>query len=141
MPISLWIIWNFRFILMYFLHFFKACVCYFLWNFYSSPNDSPSKTMKGVFLFHLKSSFRDIQIFVFLNSPLFLPASYCLRAWSKINPKVYDVINCLNKNLITRFVWYLEKEKRYHVETSVIDTVLNKEHFYEKIMQKMCTRC
>ena len=31
--------------------FFKACVCYFLSNFYFSPNDSPSKTMKkNVFL-------------------------------------------------------------------------------------------
>ena len=48
--------------------------------------------------------------------------------------KVYDVINCLNKNLITHFVWYLEKEKRYHVETLAIDTVLNKEHFHGKIM-------
>ena len=30
---------------------FKACVCYFLRNFYSSPNDRPSKTMKDVFYF------------------------------------------------------------------------------------------
>ena len=31
-----------------------------------SPNDGPSKTVKNVFLFHLKSSFRsrDIQVFV-----------------------------------------------------------------------------
>ena len=29
---------------------FKACVCYFLSNFYFfSPNDSPSKTMKNVY--------------------------------------------------------------------------------------------
>ena len=39
-------------------HRFKACVRYFLPNFYFSPNDSPSKTMKKVFLFHLRSSFR-----------------------------------------------------------------------------------
>ena len=40
--------------------------------FIFSPNDSPSKTMKNVFLFHLKSSFRsrDIQIFYF-RLPLF----------------------------------------------------------------------
>ena len=31
--------------------FFKACVRYFLSNFYFSPNDSPSKTMKNVFYF------------------------------------------------------------------------------------------
>ena len=29
----------------------KACVHYFLSNFYFSPNDSPSKTMKNVFYF------------------------------------------------------------------------------------------
>ena len=67
----------------------KACVRY-LANFYFSPNDSPSKTMKH-FLFHLKSSFhsRDIQIFVFPSSPLFLPVSHCFTAWSKINLQVY----------------------------------------------------
>ena len=27
----------------------KACVCYFLSNFYFSPNNSPSKTMKNVY--------------------------------------------------------------------------------------------
>ena len=37
--------------------FVKACIQYFLSNFYFSPNDSPSKTEK-CFLFHLKSSFR-----------------------------------------------------------------------------------
>ena len=30
---------------------FKACVCYFLSNFYFSPNDSPSTAMKNVFYF------------------------------------------------------------------------------------------
>ena len=118
----------------------KVCAHYFIRNFYSSPNDRPSKTMKHVFYF---MSFRswDIHIFLFPPSPLFLPVSHCLRAWLKINLKVYDAINCLNKNLITHFVWYLEKEKSYHVETLVIDTVLNKKHFSEKIMQKMCTKC
>ena len=78
----------------------KACVCYSLTNFYFSQNDSPSKTTKR-FLFHLKSSFcsRDIQIFVFLSSPLFLPVTHCFRAWSKINLQVYHVINRLNMNL------------------------------------------
>ena len=121
---------------------FKAYVCYFLSNIYFSPNHSPSKTMKNVFLFHLKSSFhsRDIQFFLFLSSSLFLPVSYCLRGWSKINLKVNDVINCLNKVLIIHFVWYFEKEKRYDIETLSIDRALNKEHFYGKIMQKICTK-
>ena len=93
---------------------FKTCVRYISLNFYFSPNDSSSKIMKNVFLFHLKSSFRsrDIQIFVFSSSPLFFPVSHCFRGWFKKNLKVYDVINCLNKNLITHFVWYLAKEIR-----------------------------
>ena len=33
------------------LRFFKVCVRYFLSNFYFSPNDSPSKTMKNAFYF------------------------------------------------------------------------------------------
>ena len=89
-----------------------------------------------MFLVHLKSFFhsRDIQIFVFPSSPLSLPVSHCLRTWYKINLKVYDAINCLNKNLITHFVWYLKKEKRYDIDTFSIDRVLNKAHFYGKIM-------
>ena len=35
------------------------------------------------------------------------------------------------------FVWYLEKEKSYDIETLSIDRVLNKEHFDRKIIQKM----
>ena len=48
---------------------FKACVGYFFSNFMFSSNDSPSKTMKNVFLFHWKSSFRsrDIKIFVIFS--------------------------------------------------------------------------
>ena len=37
-------------------------------------------------------------------------------------------------------IWYLEKEKSYDMETLAIDRVLNKEHFYGKSMQKMCTK-
>ena len=94
------------------------------------------------FLFHLKGSFgsREIQMFVFRSSPLFVPASHCFRCWSKINLKVYDVINYLNKNLITQFVWYLGKEKRYDIETLSINKVLNAEYFYGKIMEKISTK-
>ena len=92
-------------------------------------------------LLHLKSSFRsqDTQIFIFLTSPQF-PLGHCFRGWLKINFKVYGIISCLKKNLITHFVWYLEKEKRYDIETLSIDRVLNKEHLYKKAMQKMCTK-
>ena len=75
-----------------------------------------------MFLFNLKSAFRawDIQIFVFSPSPLFFPVSQCFRGWSMKNLKV---INCLNKNLITHFVWYLVKEIRCNIETLSIDRV------------------
>ena len=121
------------------LVYLKACVCYFLSIFYFSPNDSPSKIMKNVFLFYLKSSFpsRDIQIFVFPSSTLFLSVSHCFRGWSKINLEIHGVINCLRNNVITYFVWYLEKEKSYDIETLSIDRVLNKKSFNGKIMQKL----
>ena len=38
----------------------------------------------------------------------------------------------LNKNLITQFVWYLEKEKRYCIETFSTDRELSNENFYGK---------
>ena len=100
------------------------------------------KNYERCFLFHLKSTLhsQDIRISVFHLPSLFLLVSHCLSAWSKINLKVYDVINCLNKNLITHCVWYLEKQKKYHVETLTLDTVLNKQHFYGKIMQKICSK-
>ena len=66
-----------------------------------------------------------------------------VRAWFKINQvydKVYDVMICLNKNLMTDFVWYLEKEKRYDIETLPIDRVFNKQKLSGKIIQKICTK-
>ena len=62
-------------------------------------------------------------------SPLFFLCQHCFRGWSKKNRKVHDMINCLNKNLRTHFVWYLEKEIRCNIENLSIDRVLNKEHF------------
>ena len=113
----------------------------FLPNFYFQPNDSPSKTMKNVFYLFWKAYFIPFsEIFVFSSSPLFLPVSHWGRGCLKINLKVYDVIKCLNKNLITHFVWYLGKEKRYDIGTLSIDRVLNKEDFFGKIMQKMCIK-
>ena len=94
------------------------------------------------FLFHLKSYFhsRDIQIFVFLFFPLFQPVGHCFRGWSKINLKVHDVINCLNKNSITHFVEIFWEGKRYYKETLSIDGVSDKKHFYRKIIQKICSK-
>ena len=82
------------------------------------------------FLFHLKSSFRS----QFPFSLLLLSVSHCFRAWSKKIPKVYDAINRLNKNL-THFVWYLEKEKSYVIETYI--------EYYTKniLVEKSCRKC
>ena len=57
-----------------------------------------------------------------------------------MNIKVYDVIKGLNKNLITHFVLYLGKEKKYGIETLSIDRVLNKEHFCGKTCRKCATK-
>ena len=77
----------------------KACVHYFNGIFNFSTVIALQKLYK-CFLFHLKSSFRswDIQIFVFLSFSLFRPGGHYFGGWSKINLKVHDVINCLNKN-------------------------------------------
>ena len=117
---------------------YKAFVHYFLFFFIKWQ---PSKNYEKCFSLHLKSSFRsrDIQIFVFPPSSLFLPVGRCFK-WSKINLKVYDGINCLNKNSITHSFWYLEKEKRYGTETFSTDRILNKEHFYGKIILKICAK-
>ena len=46
------------------------------------------------------------------------------------------VMNCLNKNLMTHFVWYLEIEKKYEIATLWIDRVLSRENFYENSCRK-----
>ena len=97
------------------------------------------KNYEKCFLFNLKSSFCswDIQIFVFSSSPLFFPVSHCFRRWSKKNLKIYDVINSVNKNLITHFVLYLQKEVRYDIETLSIDKELNKEYLWKNHAENM----
>ena len=127
-------------LLSFFMRKFKACICYFLTNCYLSPNYSPSKTMKDDFFSSIKlfsfSRYLNFCISIFPSCPL---VSHCFRAWSKIYLKVYDVISCLNKTLILHFIWYLEKEKIYDIETLSIDRVLNKENIFyaENIHQKL----
>ena len=85
-------------------------------------------------------SFSRYSIFCIFVFPSFFPVSHCFRGWFKKNLKVIDVITRQNKDLITHFVWYLEKEIRRNIETLCIDRVLNTEHFYRKIMQEVCTK-
>ena len=68
----------------------KACVRYFLSNFYFLSKWYPFKNYEKCFLFHLKSSF---QIFVFF------PFLSTLSRFKRINGSgiIYDVINDLHK--------------------------------------------
>ena len=70
--------------------------------------------MKNVFYFILKSFFwsQDIQIFVFPFSSIFPTFN--------LNLKVDDVSNCLNKNLKTCIVLYLQKERESDIEGQLI---------------------
>ena len=84
------------------------------------------KLWKMVFISTRKLiSFSRYSKFLYFRLPLFFyHVSNCFRGWSQKNLKVYGVIICLNKNLITRFVWHLEKEIRGDIETLFIDNVL-----------------
>ena len=81
---------------------FIACVRNF-YQIFISHQVIALNNYEKCFLFHWKSFFvlEIIQNFVFSSSLLFLPVSHCFRGWWKINLKVSDAINCLNKNLIT----------------------------------------
>ena len=107
----------------------SLCSLFFI-NFYFFTKWQPFKNYEKCFLFHLRSSFHswDIQIFVFLTSL----SAIALKGDSRKTLKVYDLIICLNKNLVTCFVWHLEKEIRCDIETLVTYIVLNTEDFYGK---------
>ena len=120
----------------------KSCVCYFhqLFIFFHQMI-ALHKLWKMLFISSKKLfSFSRCSIFCISVLPLFSTCWPWLSGWSKINLKVHDVINCPNKNSITHFVWYFEKEKRYDIETLFIDGVSDEERFYRKIMQKMCNK-
>ena len=71
-------------------------------------------------------------IFKFLYFPLtlFPVVIHCFRRLLKINLKVYEVINCLNKN--TKTHCFISSEGSYDIEIWSVDRVLNKGHFYGK---------
>ena len=91
----------------------SLCLLFFM-NFLFFTKWYPFKNYEKCFLFHLKSSFRyrDIRIFIFPSSPLFLPVSHCFRGCSKINLKVYDIITCLNKNLLYHILFDILRRKK-----------------------------
>ena len=117
----------------------KASVRYFLSNFYFSPQMIALQKLWKMFFISSKklflfSRYSNFCIFIF---PSFFPVSHCFRGLFKKNhEKVYDVINCLNKNLVTHHVWYLEKEIKCDIENLSFDRVLSTEHFYKKTCRK-----
>ena len=94
---------------------------------------APQKLWKIFFIWSkiLFSFLRYSHFSIFVLLSLF-PVSHCFRGWSKKYLKIHDVINCLIKNLITHFVWYLDKEIKCDIETLSIDRQLNMENFYAK---------
>ena len=116
--------------------YLKACVFYQIFIFHQMT--ALQKQWKTFFISSKKLfSFSRYSNFCISFFPSFFSATHCLRGWSKKNLNIYDLINCLNKNSITHFVWYLEKEIRCDIETLSIDRELNKEHF----MEKSCRKC
>ena len=59
-------------------------------------------------------------------------SAIALKGDSRKTLKVYDSIICLNKNLVTCFVWHLEKEIRCDIKTLATYIVLNMKEFYGK---------
>ena len=49
-------------------------------------------------------------------------------------------MNCLNKNLITHFNSYIEKELRCDIETLSVDSELNKALFMKKSCKKFAPK-
>ena len=118
----------------------KACVHYFDQIFIFHQMIALQKLWKMLFNLSRKLfSFSRYSVFCISVLPSFFACGHCF-GWSKKNLKVHDVISCLNKLLITDFVWYPEKQKGYDIETLSIDGVSDEEHFCRKIMQKMCSK-
>ena len=111
----------------------------FLSNSYFYSEMITLRKLWKMLFFHQKISFRcrDIQFFVFSSFPLFLPVGRCFRGCSKVNFKVYDPINCLRKNSITHFVWYLKREKNMTLKLCPQMKYQIKNIF----MEKSCRKC
>ena len=92
---------------------FKDCVHYFYQIFIFHQMIALQKLWKMFFISTKKLfsflRYSDICISFFTSFSVCQPL--LLRLF-KDKSKVYDVINYLNKNLLTHFVWYLEKDKK-----------------------------
>ena len=103
----------------------NACVRFFFTKWW------PLNNYQKLFSFPRYSNFC-ISVF-----PSFFPIGHYFRAWSNINLKVYGVISCVNKNLITHFVWYLKNEKGMTLKLCQLI-----EYYLRNIfIEKSCRKC
>ena len=94
---------------------FQAWVSFFSFLNKWQPFKNYQKCFYFIFLSTKVFSFSKYSNFCISFLPFFpfcQPVSNCSWRWRKINPKVYGVINWLNKNLKSHIVWYLEKGAR-----------------------------
>ena len=87
--------------------------------------------------FHQMRVLQKLREMLFIPSKKFISflkySNFCISVLPSFSPSralLYDVINCLIKNLITHFISYLEKKKRYGIE------VLSANIFMEKSCRK-----
>ena len=121
--------------------FFKACVRYFHQIFIFSPNDILQKLWKNAFYF-IQNALFVLEIFKFF---CFWPSLFFYLLAIALEDDWRQILKFMTSSVVwirtlTHFVWYLEKEKRYEIETLSIDGVSDKEHFYRKVMQKMYSK-
>ena len=67
------------------------------------------RKLTEIFIFSLLCGVSNLCISLFLS---FVPVGRCFRGWSKINLKVYDIINFLNKSLITHILLDILRRKK-----------------------------
>ena len=90
----------------------------------SQYSEMLKKACSQYFLFfHQMRAFRKLWEMIFIRSKKLISflrylryLNFCisvLPAFSPCQSLLFDVINCLNKNLITHFLSHLEREKRY----------------------------
>ena len=98
----------------------KACVRYFLF-FHQMRALQKLREMISI------PSKKFISFLRYLNFCIPVLPSFSLRRLL-----LYDVINCLNKNSITHFVSYLEKEEWYDIEISSRNILM--ENIHQKLV-------
>ena len=98
-----------------------------------------SKNDEKCFLFHVKSSFRsqDIYVFMLTSSPHFSPVSHCWKSRLKIMFKIHDVMN--GQTRISKYIlidisecsWGLMMKLGHMIE------------YYQRnvFIEKLCSKC